>query len=62
MKRSFTVQAFWDADAGVFVSESDIDGLHIEAATIEEFEEIMHDVEVDRRISACDFLAKAERG
>lgn len=35
---TFYVKAIWDADAGVFYSESDIIGLHIEAATIEEFE------------------------
>ena len=40
-RRNFTVCAKWDDDAGVFYSESDIIGLHIEAETIEEFEEIM---------------------
>lgn len=40
-KRSFTVRAVWDEKAGVFVSESDIVGLHIEAATVEEFEVLM---------------------
>jgi Domain of unknown function (DUF1902) len=34
----FYVKAIWDAEAGVWYSESDIIGLHVEAATIEEFE------------------------
>lgn len=41
MQRSFTVRAIWDEKAGVYVSESDIVGLHIEAATLDEFEGIM---------------------
>ena len=43
MKRNFAVKAVWDREAQVFYSESDIDGLHIEAATIDEFKEIMMD-------------------
>lgn len=34
----FYVKAVWDAEAGVWVSESDIIGLHVEAETLEEFE------------------------
>ncbi len=44
MKRTFTVRAVWDAEAGVFYSESDISGLHIEAATIEEFESLLKEL------------------
>lgn len=44
VKRMFNVTAHWDEDAKVFYSESDIIGLHIEAATIEEFESVMVDV------------------
>lgn len=47
MQRSFSVKAVWDSEAGVYVSESDIIGLHIEAATVEEFEAIMRDVATD---------------
>lgn len=47
MKRTFSVAALWDDEAKVFYSESDIKGLHIEAKTIEEFEEIMQDVAVE---------------
>ncbi|MGR3524892.1 MAG: DUF1902 domain-containing protein [Paracoccaceae bacterium] len=35
---AFYVKAIWDAENGVYFSESDIVGLHIEAATLEEFE------------------------
>lgn len=41
MKRTYFVTAVWDADAQAFYSESDIDGLHIEADTMEEFESVM---------------------
>ena len=44
MKRTFRVTAVWDADAKVFYSPSDIEGLHIETADLDEFEEIMMDV------------------
>ena len=40
----YEVKAVWDAEAEVFYSESDIEGLHIEAATLDEFEAIMLDV------------------
>ena len=41
-RRSFNVTAQWDAEAAVYYSESDIIGLHIEAATLDEFEAILH--------------------
>lgn len=41
IQRSYFVRAFWDADAQVFCSESDIRGLHIEASTLEEFEDLV---------------------
>lgn len=34
---SFEITALWDAEAQVWISESDIIGLHIEADTLEEF-------------------------
>jgi hypothetical protein len=43
-RRTFTVAAVWDDEAQVYYSESDIVGLHIEAATVDEFEAIMKDV------------------
>lgn len=42
-KRTFTVKALWDEEAGIFYCESDIEGLHIEAATLDEFEEVLHE-------------------
>ena len=43
MKRTFTVKAVWDEEVQVFYAQSDIEGLHIEAVSLEEFEEIMLD-------------------
>ena len=47
MKRTFFVRAVWDADAKVFYSESDIDGLHIEAPTVDDFEDVLFDAAID---------------
>lgn len=43
-KRMFSIIARWDDEAQVFYSGSDIAGLHVEAATLEEFEAVMMDV------------------
>ena len=43
----FFVKAVWDDETRVFVSESNIKGLHIEAETIDEFEEVMNDIAGD---------------
>ncbi|MBO6725759.1 MAG: DUF1902 domain-containing protein [Rhizobiaceae bacterium] len=57
-KRTFSVKAIWDDEASVFVAETDIIGLHIEAATIEEFEAVMMDVAPElimaNHVSAAD--------
>ncbi|WP_421787326.1 DUF1902 domain-containing protein [Hyphobacterium sp.] len=42
-KSTFFVRALWDDEAKVFVSDSDIKGLHIEADTLEEFERVIFD-------------------
>jgi hypothetical protein len=39
--RTFVVRTLWDDEAKVYYSESDIEGLHIEASTIEEFGQIL---------------------
>lgn len=39
----FTVTPIWDAEAGVFYSDSDIIGLHVEAETIEDFVQAVRD-------------------
>ena len=40
MKSSYYVRAIWDPEAAVWVSESDIPGLVIEADTLAEFENL----------------------
>ena len=47
IKRSYFVRARWDEEAQVFWSDSDIKGLHIEAATIEGFEELVRELAAD---------------
>jgi hypothetical protein len=47
MKRTFFVRALWDAEAKVFYSESDIEGLHIEAPSVDAFEDVMFDMAID---------------
>ena len=37
MSQTFYVKAIWDDEAQVFYSQSDIEGLHIEAASLDEF-------------------------
>ncbi len=44
MKHTLRVRAVWDAEAGVSYADSDIEGLHIETATLDEFESIMLEV------------------
>jgi adenylate kinase len=47
-KRTFYyVKAIWDEEAKVFYSESDIVGLHIEAADMEGFQAAMQECAVD---------------
>jgi hypothetical protein len=47
MKRTYFVRAVWDDEAEVYYSESDIHGLHIEAATVDAFEEVMFEAAID---------------
>ena len=60
-KRSFFVRACWDAEAGVFYSESDISGLHIEAESIEQFEALMlefaPELVMTNHVSAPNFMS-----
>ena len=44
MPQSFLVTATWDAEAGVFTSQSDVPGLVIEAETFEEFVELVREL------------------
>ena len=47
MKRSFYVKALWDEEVSRWYSESDIDGLHIETDTLDEFEEVIEEHAAD---------------
>lgn len=62
MKRTFFIKAHWDDEAKVYYSESDVEGLHIEASTIEEFEDVMNDVAAElimaNHTSAADLVSK----
>ena len=59
----FYVKAVWDAEAGVWVSESDIIGLHVEAETLEEFEaaaaELGPQLIVENHISKRDLAQRS---
>ena len=44
MKSSYFVRAVWDPEASVWVSETDIPGLVIEASTLTEFEVLVWDL------------------
>lgn len=41
MSKRYHVQADWDAEANVWISSSNIPGLHIEADTLPEFVELV---------------------
>lgn len=41
---TYYVRACWDAEAGVFTSESNIPGLVVEAETVDEFMEIAQEL------------------
>jgi len=43
MKKSFNVRAIWDEENQIWFSESDLVGLHVEAQTFPEFQELVHE-------------------
>ncbi len=59
----FYVNALWDDKAGVFYSDSDIVGLHIEAETLGEFETEMNQIApmliIENHVSKQDFAKKS---
>ena len=63
--RTFYINAIWDEDACVFVSESDIIGLHIEAESLEEFEQLIDEHALDlvlaNHVSKADLTQKGLR-
>ena len=58
MLRRFFVKAVWDEEARIYVSQSDIAGLHIEAETVDDFEAVMRDVATDLVIA--NHISRAE--
>ena len=44
MNKTYHVKAVWDSEAEVFYAETDIPGLHVEAATLKEFVEIVEEL------------------
>lgn len=61
MKRAFHIRALWDAEAKIYYSESDIEGLHIEADSLDEFEalifELAPDLVIANHVSAADLAS-----
>ncbi len=55
MKKSYFVRASWDPEASVWISETDIPGLVIEADTLAEFEQLLAEL-------APEMLAANENG
>ena len=43
MKRTFYVKALWDDEANIWYSETDIQGLFINAKDLDEFEEVINE-------------------
>jgi Domain of unknown function (DUF1902) len=43
MKRTFYVKAIWDDEAKVWISDTDIKGLFINAKDLDEFEEVVNE-------------------
>ncbi|MEY1557183.1 DUF1902 domain-containing protein [Yoonia sp. R2331] len=62
---NFEVTAVWDNEAEVWISESNITGLHIEADTLEEFESEVRahatDLIVENHIAKADLASKPLR-
>jgi Domain of unknown function (DUF1902) len=44
MRRAYRVEAMWDPEAEVWTSRSDLPGLVIETATLDEFEALIRDL------------------
>jgi hypothetical protein len=70
MKSSCYMNATWDAEASVWLSQTDIPGLVIEAETLAEFEALFEELapqmlaaneDVHNQSVAVDFTAKSRR-
>jgi len=61
MIKQFIIRAFWDDDAKIYWAESnDIPGLHVEAVTLEELNDILRDV-VPELLEANGLLGNNDR-
>ena len=57
-RKTYFVRAVWDLEAHTYYSESNIHGLHIEAPTLDEFEELVFDLGPMMIAENHDFLAE----
>lgn len=46
-QRTYSVTAVWDPEAKVYYAQSDIIGLHVEAANLEDFQALVRDLAVE---------------
>lgn len=64
-QQTFRIRAVWDKEAGVYVSDSDIIGLHVEAADLRTFEELVleyaPDLVLTNHLSVADFVTRPLR-
>lgn len=44
MQKHYYVRAIWDDEAKTYYTESDISGLHIETASLDEFEDLVFEL------------------
>jgi hypothetical protein len=71
MQSNYYVKAIWDPEASVWISETDVPGLVIEANTLSEFESLMVELAPEmlalnvgggaRQPFSLDFTAQARR-
>ncbi len=70
MQSAYYVKAIWDPEASVWISETDVPGLVIEANTLSEFESLMVELAPEmlalnvggaRQPFSLDFTAQARR-
>jgi hypothetical protein len=61
MRKVYHVEAIWDPQADVWVSNSDLPGLVIEAATMDEFEELIRDLGPQLIVGVADLEWTARR-
>lgn len=63
--KRFTVRAVYDGEAGVFYTQSDIIGLHVEAKTLEDVEDLVlslaPDLIVANHLTKPDLVGLDER-